>query len=391
MEELCLIAPETPKLDNESLELITNCLFCLLVSVLGPILYRYFRSRNIKPEFTCGEKEIFFEIPKNSQRFFCKYGPEIEVASIDIKLVNKADNKDRYELKLTQESSAKHLKIQPGSSYHFTYKTKEEYCFSSSWSKRKTISSEPKVFHLLPGETSREKCDKILEFIMSKFHHFRALLIGKPGSGKSSLINSIASTLAKQWNGIAVAESRSTSCTQCMMEYEFPQVNGTLYDLFGWEESFKNQDFKDIAEGKMHDVTINHLSGKTQEDQDLPKSGNFKHKMDVVIFVMSATNLGDFQKSFEEMSNTLTELRIPYIVVITKVDEIPDKKTELPISEKFFEDARVVNRCKGIRAKAKYSLVNYQENDPVRPEIDEITLTILKTIQERSIADFTSA
>jgi len=379
-----------PQDDYSNLVPLLGSVFVIASSSLW---YHASKSKNTEPQITFGTNSILVEIPSNtSRKTFSGFGPDVEAIAMEIEILNR-ETKDRQIVQLTRDFPFKKVEITPDQSYAYKWRTKEEYSFWSNWSKLKSFRSQRSPFSTLQGPPSRERCNQILQRIKTG-HHFNALVLGRPGVGKSCTINTLASAVAGQRKYIAKVQPDHVATTRHLIEHEVVPGKAYLYDMPGIEGDVNAnlQDFRAIAQGNFNDMTVMRLvEDQAQKKSTLVNSEEPKPKMDVVIFVISAVNLPESRETHQKMMKILKEENIPYIGIITKVDLVSTPEEPAISRENFSEDCRVIEKCKGIPIEIQFPIINYRGSDEIRPEIDEIILHALETAQNLASSDLVKA
>jgi len=372
--------------DYSSLVPLLGSAFVLTSSALW---YHASKSKNTEPQITFGTNSILLEIPSNtSRKTFYGFGPCVEAIAMEIEILNR-ETKDRQIVQLTREFPFKQIEITPDQSYAYKWRTKEEYSFWSNWSKLKSFKSQPSPFSILRGPPSRERCNQTLQRIKTR-HHCNVLVVGRPGSGKSTTINTFASSVTGQRKYIANVQPDHLTTTRRLIEHEAVPGKVYLYDLPGIEGDVDAnlEALRAIVQGNFNDTTILRLvKDQAQGKATLVNSEEPKPKMDVVIFVISAVNVKESRETHQKMMKILKQENIPYIGVITKVDLIARANEPAISRDNFSEDCRVVERCKDIPIEIQFPIINYRGSDEIRPEIDEIILHALETAQNLASSD----
>jgi len=116
------------------------------------------------------------------------------------------------------------------------------------------------------------------------------LLFGRPGSGKSAFINSIASTLINNYVELASTSAAQESFTQHISQIPINEnQNLMVIDVFGFSDDNFNKQLLDLlVKGQLKD---GYKQGDPLDPKSLINSPLISDEIHAVLFVMDATNI----------------------------------------------------------------------------------------------------
>lgn len=194
----------------------------------------------------------------------------------------------------------------------------------------------------------------------------RILLIGRTGSGKSSLINALCSAYVAN-------VSDTKSCTVNTEPYQCKENDRVLMDIL---------DTRGIAESESLDETI------SAEEMLINQINEFSP--DVAILMLNCTHRDDVNSDVEFLKKVtktyaeINQLRLPIVVVVNKCDEMAPTRFKTPSeypANKISKINEVVQYYKGIIVKnglkidniiAVSSLIDWQTPDGMEVGVEDI-------------------
>lgn len=298
--------PQEQSLTAPSYQYLAPLMVTSAIMLSSKLGYHCYRSKNVGPEVVCGGDFVYFEIPRESRRkILFGFGPETEVARIEIELINR-ETKERETFILTKEFPYKECPIVPNKHYVFKSRSQEKGHFWSEYSKLKPLVSRSPYFTPLPGDPSRAKCEECIRQLKLG-PQFNALIFGKPGAGKSSLLNSLVSAVAGRYQHAAMTSPEGLTNTQRQTLYEVIPEKAYIYDMPGWESSFSLALLRQILEGNLENTTVNQLKGKSYDFQQTKKD-HVTPRINAVILVMSALSLNENREFHKQIIELLKRL-----------------------------------------------------------------------------------
>ncbi|XP_053184213.1 interferon-induced protein 44-like [Scomber japonicus] len=232
--------------------------------------------------------------------------------------------------------------------------------------------------------------------INKRVKHVRVLLYGPVGSGKSSFINSVSSTVRGRITQPA-APSSTTSDQSFTTTYQTHTIRIGTSDSFcqfvfndimglegGTERGVRAEDVKLAMMGHVKDgYKFNPRSPLSKGDPKYKPSPSPDDQVHVVVCILSADTVEI--KALEKMKvirEAARDLGIPQMAIITHIDEAC-KETE--------EDLRNVYKSKHLKQKMKdfsavvgipmnviFSVKNYKEENDIVDDVDSLILSALR-------------
>ncbi|XP_046693258.1 interferon-induced protein 44-like isoform X2 [Silurus meridionalis] len=254
-----------------------------------------------------------------------------------------------------------------------------------NWSTKKLLKSELREIPLNCPELS----------------HFRILLYGQVGAGKSCFINSVQSVFQAK---IAIKAEEETSagksCTKKFKTYKITDVKGAalpfvLNDVMGLEGSEENgihpDDIIKALKGHVKEgYTFNPVSPLSTNSPDYIKEPSHNDKVHCLVTVVAADTISQLSKeALQKMTRVRNEavlLGIPHVVLMTKIDKICPLVKEDPnkvyTSRKIKEKMEECSQKLGPPLKCVFPVSNYHEESETNDKKDVLILMALEGIAD---------
>jgi len=230
--------------------------------------------------------------------------------------------------------------------------------------------------------------------IIKRFGQVDLRFLGRIGTGKSSLINTLFYAFTKVFNEVAPAYGRNKSVTRFVDRYELISGNVCLIDTPGAQKNTPSRRVGEILQG-VYDGMEPNMSrgeGEAQENQEANQTpglneGPGSQVKTAVIVAVSAEDTKDEDDVNRKIIKRVIKKRYPCIVVVTKVDRL-FAEDERPINQdNFYTDARVVNCCnklKSLGVQYIVPMINYKPERQSNHKIDYVALHILVKALQRA-------
>lgn len=234
--------------------------------------------------------------------------------------------------------------------------------------------------------------------------HFRILLHGPAGAGKSSFTNSVISVLEGRISSRAgVCNDAKDSYTNKYKTYSIKQGNRrnmypfVLNDMMGLENAQRRhrkvheKDVKKALKGHIKDgYTFNPESSLSKTDPFYNANPTINDKVHILVSVIDANTahlLGKHvEETIQDIRDEATELGIPHVIILTKIDlACPEIKKDLKNfcrSKLLRERVQAVSSAVGIPEYHIFPVKNYHSEMMLDNEIDTLVLKTLKRIIE---------
>lgn len=166
--------------------------------------------------------------------------------------------------------------------------------------------------------------DSIHKNIKGK-HNFNFLVIGKPGTGKSTFINIM--------NGKKVAKEGigGGKVTERICEYQIKESNIVLYDTPGFGTSNELEKVKEYYK------------------KEIERMKAIKEKFHCIIYLLSHGDARDFDKPEESLIKDLLKLKVPFYFVLNKTNlpkKTKKKKKKIKDDKKGILEEQINNKFK---------------------------------------------
>uniref|UniRef100_A0A3B4CG87 TLDc domain-containing protein n=1 Tax=Pygocentrus nattereri TaxID=42514 RepID=A0A3B4CG87_PYGNA len=170
------------------------------------------------------------------------------------------------------------------------------------------------------------------KLVLETLPRVRALLLGPVGSGKSSLVNSIRSTIYRHWNFLSLL----FSVTQ-LKSYDIRAEKGgspsalSLCDVM----AIGDEDFAGLSYSDTLDIIKGHVPEGYKFQSDFPindkingyrAAPTLKDQIHCVLFVLDAAKVTSYSSSLRtslrRLHTTVSDLGIPQLILLTHVDQV---------------------------------------------------------------------
>ncbi|XP_047457167.1 interferon-induced protein 44-like [Mugil cephalus] len=228
----------------------------------------------------------------------------------------------------------------------------------------------------------------------------RVLLYGPVGAGKSSFISSVSTVLRRRIATPAKASSTTSdqSYTKKYKTHKIPKEGrGNFYpfvfnDIMGLEDGSGRgvsvEDIKLIMKGHVKDgYKFNPVSPLSPGDPHYNPSPSMEDRIHVLVCVQSANAQeiqGSVLQKLKDIREAASDLDIPQIAVITKIDEATEE-TERDLrnvykSKHVKKKMTDLSAFLGIPMNCIFPVKNYSEETDLKDDLDTLILSALKLI-----------
>lgn len=274
---------------------------------------------------------------------------------------------------------------------------------------KRSSPPSPKLLHepwrKIPSTERGDYLEYIDSFkpVKEDVEHIRIMLHGPAGSGKSSFINSVDTTLRRRMTGQALANSISgDSFTTKYKTYKIPQKSpGTFYpfvftDIMGLEGAANRgvcvEDIKLAMKGHVKDGYVFNPQAKLNStDRHYNSCPMVNDQTHVLVCIISASAVSLMTESFiqkmKEVRSAARDLDIPQIAILTKIDEAcPEVQSDIGnvYKSKFVKkQMEELTQFLGIPLNCIFPVKNYHSEISRDENIELLILMALKQMIER--------
>ncbi|KAI4885332.1 hypothetical protein NFI96_027588 [Prochilodus magdalenae] len=199
------------------------------------------------------------------------------------------------------------------------------------------LSREPRQHHFPLSRKSLRESFVSYKPILDTLPQVRALLLGPVGSGKSSLINSIRSTMYRRIIHLPNVGTATGSFTKKLKSYDIRAEKGAsptalcLCDVM----AIRDKDFTGLSLSDTLAVIKGHVPDGYQFQSESSISDKvsgyraaptLEDQIHCVLFVLDASKVDSYSSSLQttigRLRTTISDLGIPQLVVLTHVDKV---------------------------------------------------------------------
>uniref|UniRef100_A0AAR2L8M7 G domain-containing protein n=1 Tax=Pygocentrus nattereri TaxID=42514 RepID=A0AAR2L8M7_PYGNA len=175
------------------------------------------------------------------------------------------------------------------------------------------------------------------KLVLETLPRVRALLLGPVGSGKSSLVNSIRSTIYRRIVHLPNVGTATGSFTKKLKSYDIRAEKGgspsalSLCDVM----AIGDEDFAGLSYSDTLDIIKGHVPEGYKFQSDFPindkingyrAAPTLKDQIHCVLFVLDAAKVTSYSSSLRtslrRLHTTVSDLGIPQLILLTHVDQV---------------------------------------------------------------------
>ncbi|KAM9454185.1 uncharacterized protein Hap1MRO34_020109 [Clarias gariepinus] len=231
-----------------------------------------------------------------------------------------------------------------------------------------------------------------------RVNHLRILVVGPAGSGKSAFITSVNTVLQGRNTYLAHSLTGGSSATHKYTVYKlnkgtegsfFPFVFGDTMGLETGSDGAKTNEIVAILHGHIPEgFTFNALEELTADSNDYIRLPALHDKFHCLVFVVPANHIdqlpNDIIAKIKEIQKNARELRIPQVVIMSKVDkacsQVKENLQMIYRSKKIKEGMEKCSNTLGVPMNYILPVKNYHEEITNNNEIDILLLMAVTTI-----------
>lgn len=300
-----------------------------------------------------------------------------------------------WKLKLIKESESERI----------TYKTTTTNCQNNlKWDSVQCHISKAMggAYFSQPWRALPQNNQENLEFVKSyqprtEVKHLRILLHGPVGAGKSSFINSVESVLQGRVTGRVMTDAISgCSFTTKYTTYKILKDPENSYsfvfnDIMGFEpKTNTGVNVEDVKLALMGHVREGYKfipkAQLKQNDQGYNSSPTLDDRVHVLVCVIPAGSVSliseDVVKKMRDVRLAASEMGIPQLAILTKVDEIsPEVKNDVKIgyeNKYLWQQVNNFSMLLGIPPNCIFLVKNYNSEVTPNDGINALTLSALR-------------
>ncbi|KAL2086459.1 hypothetical protein ACEWY4_017518 [Coilia grayii] len=271
---------------------------------------------------------------------------------------------------------------------------------------KKLFQSEQPPSHPLMDDDWRttywERKDEIIDGLRSlevsnkSTARLHILLVGPVSAGKSSFINSIDSIFQGRMTCAAITDASSNESFTKM--YQTHKIKNGIYghylpfvisDTMGLEEGYsKGLDPNYIVQAMQGQLKDGHVFSAGHPCVEKATSPTLDDKIHCLVMVVPAHTMTmvqqDVIEKIRDIREKATELKIPQVALLTKVDEAcPEVKKDLRLVYRSKKIELKMTECHnrlGVNLSHIYPVKNYHKEAELSDDMDVLLLTAFKNI-----------